>query len=460
ITSFLYSVFTIGHYCNNKKNIIISRFAGVSMVYINALIAADISDKLSILLLITITVIPLLLSSYLLFKETKINGYMSRKAAWLTGLALSTLPTFPCLLIYIFNDGAVNTNLTNDIAFPYALTALAETIILFILQILKTNTENRTTFIKDNFEGIQAGILVSSFIHSPSIIILREHFRYSESNLELFTVILLISLMTLWALLYRYELRIISVIATVYASYAFVNWFRFEYRSPMLLIPIVLFSISVACDRKRSVNKDSIFYGILAVSASMLFLDSKTNIYALAAFIITEIVYFIRSNSKKDKTRAISLLAVTLSAVVWFKLPFSPYADITDIVQLKLLPPTLFFILLPFIITRLNEHRELSIRIRIIYGYILMAVLAGIAIDSGKISDRLIYAVICVVILVAGFFFHSRQTVVLGTVSTVFLIVYLIGQVFGSRAWLIYLAVSGTVLISVAVRNEIKRRKS
>ncbi len=458
VTSVVFSLFAIGHFDSNKKVVIISFYAALSMVYINVLFTFIENSYLNAFTVIN-TVIPLLLSSCLLFNEIKINGYTTRKAAWLSGLTAITLPSVFLVLFCAYYNNKINTGLYNDIALPYALTSLAETVFLFIMQMRNKDSDSRITFIKENFKGVQAGILVSALIQSPALISLKYFRSYRGTEVTLFIGILFILMMTLWAFLYRYEIKVLSGVATLWASCAFAKLFQAEYRIPVLLIPVLLFAIAVAFERKRSVTKDPIFYGISAVSTLMLFSDSYRNIYALAAFAIIEIAYFIRSTSKENKTRAISLLAVTLSAVVWFRLPFSPYNKITDIIQLKLLPITLFFMLMPSIITRLNEHHDLSVRIRIIYGYILMAILAGIAIDSGKMSDRLVYAVICIVILVAGFFFHSRQTVLLGAVSTAFLVIYLIGQIFGSKAWLIYLAVSGTVLITVAVRNEIKRRK-
>lgn len=282
--------------------------------------------------------------------------------------------------------------------------------------------------------------------------------------------LLLISISLIIALSMRYKLRPISFLYLVALALACLGLIDNNLASQisndfvMSLIytfPLIILSGLIAIDRKHPIHKDPFLYGAGFMALLNFFVCGipSFQVYYLPGFLLICAAYYIRSTERVDRIRAICIGAVILTTSVWYRTTIFDVKSI-GIYQLYLLPTTVLAVLLPNIVTKLKARPILLTKIRLTYGYIFMSALGIISINSGRIADRIVFAVISLTILIIAYRLHNRKFVILGAVSTAAFIIYIIGSICGERSWLVYFAVSGTILITIAVRNEIKRRNA
>ncbi|MCQ2534216.1 MAG: hypothetical protein MJ172_06585 [Clostridia bacterium] len=332
-------------------------------------------------------------------------------------------------------------------------------------------SQNKKTFIKDNLNGLLNGVLIWTGIYE--IILFFDTVAIVPNPIAIFW--LCIGIWFLNILIFRHEFRIVGILSFIplaaYYIYAIDNicpkdmsfaiFSTIHVKYLLYIIPVVICSAILALNKKNDITKDSLFWGSLLMSGSILLFYSKVSALGLLGFIIVLLAYFIGSKDRESKIRALCLIAVTASTAIWMRFPISD----TDYIrvhteQLYLIPTTLLMFTLPWIVRSFGKYKKQFIKLRLIYCYVAMAILGFMALDSGELFDLISFAVISTAIIVVAYLIHNRNYVILGAVCTLGFMIYLINEVVGGMAWLVYLTLAGLVLIGVAVRNEIKRRNS
>lgn len=194
-------------------------------------------------------------------------------------------------------------------------------------------------------------------------------------------------------------------------------------------------------------------------------LSITTNRYlfiALLGFILIEILVILRPKNKISSLRAYCLLFVTVTSLVWMKLITLP--SLCDLVEaVYLLPLAVLTFCIPWIFRKNNagdaSSQELY-RLRFIFFCIEMGMLAIISLLVNDTFSLILFGIIGILILLIGYGCDSRNTLYLGATSIAGMILHIIHLICGSMSWWIYLFITGTILITIAVRNEIRKRNS
>ena len=182
---------------------------------------------------------------------------------------------------------------------------------------------------------------------------------------------------------------------------------------------------------------------------------SRLVAFTIPGFLLVELAYLLRSKTKTSAKRAIALILVTLSCLVW--MPVLRLPSLSSLIeQAYLLPCTVFVVLLPWILPK-QKHSSLK-TLNLVYSCVAMGVLALIALISDDRFSLIFFGIVSVLVLLLGYFMKKKPYIILGTVCTLGMLAYIANRVWGSMAWWIYLFVTGGVLVTIAVRNEIKKR--
>ena len=189
---------------------------------------------------------------------------------------------------------------------------------------------------------------------------------------------------------------------------------------------------------------------------SFSFAPSRFLIFTLFGFLLIELVMFLRSGNSAGRKRALALLIVTLSTIVW--MPVGKLPSISNLIEAcYLIPFTLFFILLPWIF-----HPKDSSTIptaRLVYACSAMGLLALLTLNTDDTFCLILFGIISFVLLLGGYASRKKGFLILGTVCVLGMIAFIANRVWGDMAWWIYLFMTGTILVTIAVRNEIKKRR-
>ena len=182
---------------------------------------------------------------------------------------------------------------------------------------------------------------------------------------------------------------------------------------------------------------------------------SRLSAFTIPGFLLVELAYLLRSKTKTSGKRSIAFILVTLSCLVW--MPVLRLPSLAALIeQAYLLPCTVFIVLLPWI---LSEQKHSSLKtLNLVYSCIAMGILALIALISDDLFSLIFFGIVSVLVLLLGYFLKKKPYIILGTVCTLGMLAYIANRVWGSMAWWIYLFVTGGVLVTIAVRNEIKKR--
>jgi hypothetical protein len=129
--------------------------------------------------------------------------------------------------------------------------------------------------------------------------------------------------------------------------------------------------------------------------------------------------------------------------------------------QLYLIPAILFVVFLPWILPEkmVYEHQSGIENAQFISAVVLMVLLGITALGDDTLRNLLCYAVVSFLALLLAYILKSRNYLMLGGICMLALILYLINRIWGDMSWWIYLFLTGTTLITIAVRNEIRKRK-
>lgn len=229
-----------------------------------------------------------------------------------------------------------------------------------------------------------------------------------------------------------------------------------------VVVPFMTISESEALrDSQISISKishtsqilDHLFRGLFSVFYTCRFL-----FLVLPGFLLIELLLILRSRNKVDRRRGIALLIVTLSTLLW--MPVLSLPSLSNLVEAcYLIPTTLIIVLLPWLFPGIKEKSDID-SMRIVFSSIEMGILAFLTLATPKDNFCLIlFGVISFLILLGGYALRKKGFLILGTVCVLGMAVYIINRVWGDMSWWIYLFVTGTILITIAVRNEIKKRK-
>ena len=177
----------------------------------------------------------------------------------------------------------------------------------------------------------------------------------------------------------------------------------------------------------------------------------------LPGFLLIELL-LLRSRSTRERRRGLALLLVTLSTIIW--MPVLTLPSLSNLVEAcYLIPTTLVIVLLPWLFPDIKEKSDVD-SIRTVFSSIEMGILAFLTLSTPKDNFCLIlFGVISFLILLGGYACRKKGFLILGTVCVLGMAVYIINRVWGDMSWWIYLFVTGSILITIAVRNEIKKRK-
>lgn len=370
------------------------------------------------------------------------------------------------LMSYFICD---DCSLTNQMLLWQSLTTGFVIISLLFILLRKWISKTSDSYIMDNLMGTLNGVLIWCGIYELAL------FITSINSINNVIVWFFIGICVLNILIFRHELRLVGISSfiplTLYyiyiinllnpGKYADYPLSSIHLTYLVYVIPVLVFSVFIALNKHQKLTKDSIFWGTLLMATSISAYDYKASALCLIGYIIIIIAYLIKAEDKESKVRALCILCVTILSSIWLKFPInnSEYVMVEKY-QLHLIPTTVFMFLAPWIITKLNKYKATFSKIRLIYSYIAMAILGIMALDSNKLFDLITFAVISTLIIVVAYLLHNRNYIILGAICTLGFLIYLINEVVGGMAWLVYLTLAGLILIGVAVRNEIKRRNN
>jgi hypothetical protein len=105
------------------------------------------------------------------------------------------------------------------------------------------------------------------------------------------------------------------------------------------------------------------------------------------------------------------------------------------------------------------EHQSGIENAQFISAVVVMVLLGITALGDDTLRNLLCYAVVSFLALLLAYILKSRNYLMLGGICMLALILYLINRIWGDMSWWIYLFLTGTTLITIAVRNEIRKRK-
>lgn len=202
--------------------------------------------------------------------------------------------------------------------------------------------------------------------------------------------------------------------------------------------------------------------GQLARTFVYLFAESHYAVFALPGFFVIAGFYFFTKTDDDTRKRLLALTSIALSTLLCLRFPVClSAADFFG--QLYLVPLVLFFVFLPWILPGKIAYTQSGQQgietAQIIASVIAMALLGLTAVGDESIQNLLCYAIVSFIVLFLAYVFKNRNYLYLGIACMVALMLYLINRIWGDMSWWIYLFLTGTTLIAIAVRNEIKKRR-
>ena len=242
--------------------------------------------------------------------------------------------------------------------------------------------------------------------------------------------------------------------------------------SVFIMIPGLTRSASVQIERMARVydrvTEGADFMDNLFRSSPASFARSHFAVFGLLGFLLIELCYLILNKISEKRRRAVALMLVTLSTAFWMPMFGNPsVAHLIE--QFYLVPGTVFVALLTWIFPRSKQempsgnvskpYKGIEIA-RLIYSCVAMSILAIIALLCDDLFSLIFFGVVSFAILVIGYFLKKKPYIILGAVCILGMLAYIANRVWGSMAWWIYLFVTGATLITIAVRNEIRKRKN
>ena len=97
--------------------------------------------------------------------------------------------------------------------------------------------------------------------------------------------------------------------------------------------------------------------------------------------------------------------------------------------------------------------------VRFVLACIQMWLLSAITIAVNDSFSLILFGIISFLILILGYARRNKKYLILGVVCVLGMVAYIANRLWGSMAWWFYLFITGTILVSIAVRNEIKKRR-
>lgn len=198
-------------------------------------------------------------------------------------------------------------------------------------------------------------------------------------------------------------------------------------------------------------------------SMPLSFTTSRFLFLALIGFVILEIVVMIRNKNTPTSRRSEGLLFVTLSILVWMK--FYRLPSLSNLVEAAyLIPFTVFLLCMPWIFDKIKNSQPASPSksdiksVQFVFYCIEMGVLGLISLNVNDSFSLILFGIISFAILLLGYVRSMKNYLWLGAISLLALLSYIIKRILGSQSWWFFLFITGTVLIAIAVRNEIRKR--
>ncbi len=243
--------------------------------------------------------------------------------------------------------------------------------------------------------------------------------------------------------------------------------------SVFIMIPGLTRSANVKLENLANtydrVTEGANFLDKLFRSSPISFAQSHYAVIGLLGFLLIEVCYLILNKISEKRRRAVALILVTLSTVFW--MPMCGYPSVAHLIeQFYLVPGAVFIALLTWIFPD-RKKQELTSGgtsqpytgleiIRLIYSCLTMAILAVIALSCDDVFSLIFFGVVSFAILVIAYFLKKKAYIILGAVCILGMLAYIANRIWGNMAWWIYLFVTGATLITIAVRNEIRKRKN
>ncbi len=195
-------------------------------------------------------------------------------------------------------------------------------------------------------------------------------------------------------------------------------------------------------------------------SFSLSITTSTVLFLALLGFIVLELVYIFRTDKKTSRRRGIALIFFTLSWMSW--MPFLSLPSLSAIFEAAyLLPGTVFLLFMNWICGRSEyDNGPSSVpTVRFVLACIQMWLLSAITIAVNDSFSLILFGIISFLILILGYARRNKKYLILGIVCVLGMVAYIANRLWGNMAWWFYLFITGTILVSIAVRNEIKKRR-
>lgn len=167
-------------------------------------------------------------------------------------------------------------------------------------------------------------------------------------------------------------------------------------------------------------------------------------------------VNLIRREQFSTAKKTILTVALAFIFPLWWTQPFFTIPDLI-IVQFNLLPLVIFCVVLRFI---WRDAEAAVYNVSFGAAILSLVILFGAAIISDEVFDAVFIGVVIMAMLAVSFVIKRKRWFVLAVAAMVTSAVLLSFRLRDSKAWLVYLAVAGALLIALGVANElIKQRK-
>ncbi len=217
---------------------------------------------------------------------------------------------------------------------------------------------------------------------------------------------------------------------------------------------IVQEAIQVGDGAHSTGRLDNLFrFSFSITTSTVLFL-------ALLGFIVLELVYIFRIEKKTSRRRGTGLIFFTLSWISW--MPILSLPSLAAFFEAAyLLPGTVFLLFMNWICKRSEyDNGPSSVpTVRFVLTCIQMWLLSAITIAVNDSFSLILFGIISFLILILGYARRKKNYLILGVVCVLGMVAFIANRLWGSMAWWFYLFITGTILVSIAVRNEIKKRK-
>ena len=193
---------------------------------------------------------------------------------------------------------------------------------------------------------------------------------------------------------------------------------------------------------------------------SFTMIRSRIIFFTLLGILLIELTYlWIRKESEVSRRRGIGLIITTLSTIAW--MPILTFPALCMVFEpAYLLPTSVLVLLLPWIFPKKQQNDEpyALAPFQFVYSCIAMGFLSLIVLIGNNLYCLLFLCVVSLLILLLGYYNHKKKYFILGLICTIGLPALIVNHIWGSMAWLVYLFTAGAVLVTIAVRNEIKKR--